>query len=267
VQAATLPQPIDGIFRELYQNIWGTLLRMTRERVQATWARDVTPVCEQSIARRYPFVGGSDGSATVDVMLQDFSAFFGRNGVIDQFVSKNLAPFTDPGPNGALVLSSQNGLSLGLSSQGMDQINRARRFRDLFFDSSGNLQVQFSLSPVYLDPRALSATLSMDQTRLVYRHQPPRPTPFSWPPVNAAGDASLVIKTTDGQTLDAQTSGAWAIFRLLGMAGKSAPGGNDQLLFTFTLGGIQASFGMRAGSVVNPFSVSDFAEFRCVPRL
>lgn len=267
VQAATLPQPIDGIFRELYQNIWGTLLRMTRERVQATWARDVTPVCEQSIARRYPFVGGSDGSATVDVTLQDFSAFFGRNGVIDQFVSKNLAPFTDPGPNGALVLSSQNGLSLGLSSQGMDQINRARRFRDLFFDSSGNLQVQFALTPAYLDPRALSATLSMDQTKLVYRHQPPRPTQFSWPPVNAAGDASLVIKTTDGQTLDAQTSGAWAIFRLLGMAGKSAPGGNDQLQFNFTLGGIQASFGLRASSVVNPFSVSDFTEFRCVPRL
>ena len=267
VQAATLPKPIDGIFRALYQNIWSTLLQMTREQIQANWARDVAPACEAQISRRYPFVQSGNQSTSVDVALQDFSNFFGRNGVMDSFVNTNLVPFTTPGANGVLTQSSQSGLSLGLSAQSLDQINRARRFRDLFFDTSGNLQLQFSLVPVYLDPRAVSAVLSIDQTKLNYRHQPPQSVQFKWPPVNAAGSASLVITTVDGQTHEVEDNGPWSVFRLLGAAQRSTPGGSNQLLYTFTLDGLRASFGLRANSVVNPFSSDDFMEFRCVPRL
>ncbi len=240
---------------------------MTREQIQANWARNVAPACQESIASRYPFVQSGDGSSSVDVTLQDFSNFFGRNGVMDSFVTSNLVPFTTPGSNGTLTLSSQNGLSLGLSAQAMAQINRARRFRDLFFGADGNLQISFALVPDYLDPRAVSAVLSIDQTKLDYRHQPPQPTQFKWPPVNAAGAASLVIRTVDGQTHEVQASGPWALFRVLGDAKQSTPGGNNQLLYTFTLDGLRASFGLRASSVVNPFSSNDFMEFRCVPRL
>ncbi|MBS0558696.1 MAG: type VI secretion system membrane subunit TssM [Proteobacteria bacterium] len=265
VQAATLPRPIDGIFRALYQSTWSVLLRMTREQIQATWARSVAPVCENSIGRRYPF-GGAD-AAGVDVTLQDFSNFFGRNGVIDSFINNDLAPFTTPGPSGTLTLSAQNGLSLGLSAQAMDQINRARRIRDLFFGAAGNPQLDFAMVPAYLDPRAVSAVLSVDQTRLDYRHQPPRMTQFQWPPVNTAGAASLVLTAVDGQTPELHATGPWAIFRLLGQAQRSTPGGNTPLLYSFNLSGYQASFGLRASSVVNPFATDDFMEFRCVPRL
>lgn len=267
VQAATLPQPINGIFRALYENIWSTLLQMTRESIQADWARAVAPVCQQAVALRYPFVQGGDQGSSVDVTLQDFSNFFGRGGVMDDFIAKNLVPFTTPGAGGALSQSAQNGLSLGLSSQAMAEINLARRIGNLFFGSNGNVQLAFTMTPTYLDPRAVSAVLSIDQTKLDYRHQPPRATAFQWPPVNAAGTASLIVTGTDGQTHEIQTSGPWALFRLLDQAQRTAPGGSDQTVYSFTLGGLRASFGLRAASVNNPFTDQDYRGFRCVPRL
>ncbi|HUA77989.1 MAG TPA: type VI secretion system membrane subunit TssM, partial [Acetobacteraceae bacterium] len=185
VEAATLPHPMNEIFSGLYLNIWNVLLQLTREHIQAAWAQSVAPVCEQSIAGRFPFVAAGAALPDLDVTLQDFASFFGRRGVLDQFVAGNLAPFTLSGAGNALSLASQDGLSLGLPGDVLAEINQARRIQALFFDTSGNLAVTFSLTPSYLDPRVLSATLAINQTNLVYQHQPPRATEFRWPNPNA----------------------------------------------------------------------------------
>lgn len=266
VQAATLPRPVDGIFRQLHGMIWQALLGLTVGRIESAWVRDVAPVCAQGIARRYPFVSPGDTAGGRDVMVKDFAAFFGPNGTIDKFVTANLAMFTTPGPDGKLSLVAQNGLSLGLSSSALAQINRALAIRGLFFGSDGSLLLRYWLTPVNLDPRAMSAALQIDQTRAVYRHEPPRATAFSWPPTGDGG-ASLTLVTTGGETMRQGTDGAWAVFQLLKDARLSTAGNAAQPLLTFSLGGMEASYRLRAESVGNPFVDRDFMEFRCVPRL
>ena len=266
VQAVSLPRPVDGIIRDLYQNIWRVLLQMTRNRIQAVWSKSVAPVCEQSISRRFPFVDSADPT-TLDVGLRDFADFFAPRGVMDMFVTDNLTDFTTPGRDGTLILSSQGGLALDLSRDALSQINRARRIRDLFFDTNGNLAVAFSLTPSYLDPRVLSASFVVGQSSLIYRHEPPRPGAFRWPSPDGSDGASLTLTMTDGQTPATQVSGPWALFRLLRSAGPAANGGGDRLNLTFQFGDVKVSYALRAGSVVNPFSSRDLQEFRCVPRL
>lgn len=266
VQAATLPRPVDGIFRQLHGMVWQALLGLTVSRIEASWARDVAPACAQGIARRYPFVSATDTAGGRDVMVKDFAAFFGPNGTMDKFVTANLAMFTTPGPDGRLTLVTQNGLSLGLSGAAMAQINRALAIRGLFFAADGSLLLRYWLTPVNLDPRAMSAALQIDQTRVVYRHEPPRPTAFSWPPTGDGG-ASLTLTTTSGETLRQGADGAWAVFQLLRDARLTTGGNAAQPLLTFTPGGMEASYRLRAESVGNPFVDRDFMEFRCVPRL
>lgn len=266
VQAATLPRPIDTIFRQLYQNIWSAFMALTVNRIESSWARDVAPVCEQSIARRYPFVAAGDPGAGRDVMLRDFASFFGPNGTVDKFITTNLAMFTTIGADGRLSLVSQNGLSLGLSSTAMAQINRARAIRNLFFGSDGNVQVRFSIIPTYLDPRVMSATLQSDQTRFVYRHEAPRAVPFVWPPTGDGG-ASFSLTTTNGDVQQIQTEGIWAIFQLLNGVSSPVGGNGARLALNFKLADYTASYQLRADSVSNPFVDRDFMAFRCVPRL
>ncbi|MGE0416084.1 MAG: type VI secretion system membrane subunit TssM [Acetobacteraceae bacterium] len=266
VQAATLPRPIDTIFRQLYQNIWSTLMSLTVNRIEASWARDVAPACEQTIARRYPFVASGDPGAGRDVTMRDFSSFFGPNGTIDKFITTNLGMFTTIDADGRLSLMSQNGLSLGLSSTAMAQINRARAVRNLFFGSDGNVLVRFAITPTYLDPRVLSATLQSDQTRFVYRHEAPRAVPFTWPPTGDGG-ASFSMNTTNGDVQQVQTDGVWAIFRLLNGVSSPTTGNGAKVSLNFKLADYTASYQLRADSVSNPFADRDYTAFRCVPRL
>lgn len=266
VQAVSLPRPVDGIIRGLYQNIWDVLLQLTRNRIQAVWSKSVAPVCEQSISRRFPFADPGDPT-TLDVGLRDFADVFAPRGIMDTFVSDNLAAFTTPGRDGSLTLTSQGGLTLDLSRDALSQINRARRIRDLFFDTNGNLSVAFTLTPSYLDPRVLSAALTVGPTSLNYRHEPPRQGAFQWPSADGSDGASLTLTMTDGQTPGTQASGPWALFRLLRTAQPAANGGGDRLKLTFQIAETKVSYTLRAGSVSNPFSNRDFEGFRCVPRL
>lgn len=265
VQAATLPHPVDDIFRALYQNTWQVLLALTRDHVQADWTRSVAPACAQAIQGRFPF-GSIEQPGTSGVALQDFAGFFGPRGTLDQFVANDLAPFTAPAPGGGLGLASQDGLTLDLPNDALAQINLGRRIQRLFFNATGNLALAFSLTPEYLDPRVLSATLVIDHGSLVYQHQPPRATSFTWP-ASGAGSASLTLTLVGGQTLQRRFTGPWALFRLFDSATTTVDGDPSRMTLAFSIRGYRASFVLAADSVLNPFSSRDFAEFRCVPRL
>ena len=51
----------------------------------------VTPVCQQIVSNRYPFVRGS----SQEVPLGDFAKVFSPGGVLDKFFTQSLAPYAD----------------------------------------------------------------------------------------------------------------------------------------------------------------------------
>ena len=266
VQAAILPRPISGIFRDLYSSAWSALLALSLEHAQVVWSQDVAPACEQGIARRYPFVTSDAPFREQEAALRDFSSFFGPGGVLDKFVSTNLAMFTKTDQDGNLAISQQNGLSLNISREALREINRGRRIRNLLFGSDGGLSLRFSITPSYLDPRALSATLALDQARLTYRHEPPRAAGFSWPS-NMESTAFVSVEAVDGSRPEIRATGSWAIFRLLDLAEKLPGRARDQIQIRFKLGELRVDYGFRAYNALNPVMDRDIWEFRCVPRL
>lgn len=263
--AATLPRPLDGIFRDLHKNIWNVLLTMAMERITSTWQTDVASVCAPMMGRRYPFAGTSVPSDR-DVLPRDFSSFFGPRGTLDAWATTYLLPFTQTAADGSLVPASRDGLRLGISREGLAQVNRGRSFRELFFDSSGNLAVAATLTPALLDYRALSVVLSVGQQRMTYRHEPPRPFTFRWPGADDSNaGASLQVAMTDGAVRQLDAAGPWALFRLFDQAQRLPV--SDRVAMEFRLGDVAVDYTLRGASVTNPFSNRDWMEFRCIPRL
>jgi type VI secretion system protein ImpL len=263
-QAASLPRPLDAVNRDLYNAIWAVLLQMSLDQITATWNADVAPICAQTIARRYPFTDG-EGSSDRDVLPKDFGAFFGPAGVLDKWVTTNLAPFVQRGPNGQLAPVSRGSLRLDLSREGLVQISRGRDLRDLFFDSAGNLAVQMAVVPRYLDPRAFSATLQVNDARATYRHEPPRSMDVRWSGGEEAGSASIQMSLTNGTAPQLTASGPWALFRLLDAAERME--GPDGLVVAYTLNDARVAYLVKAASLNNPIVNKSWRAFRCVPRL
>ena len=267
VQAAILPQPIERMFRTLHANIWAQLSELSLAYTQTVWARDVQPECQGAFAQRYPFTRAYDAAPSSDVSISDFTSFFAPNGTLDKFVAQNLATFTTPGPLGQLSLISRNGLSLGISRTAMEQINRGRRFQAMFFNRGGTPSARFWLTPSYLDSRLISARVTAGPVSLLYQHGPPIATEFNWPPADEAANTSLQLTPVSGRTVDVSAQGPWGLFRLL-QAGQVTPGASsDRATLAYKLDDYGVTFQLRANSVNNPITSTDFTAFRCVPRL
>jgi type VI secretion system protein ImpL len=89
-----------------------------------------------------------------------------------------------------------------------------------------------------------------------------------WPGPSGVGHVRLAFQpASPGENVTVEKDGVWAWFRLLQDAHLKPLGGGDRYLATFTVGNRNASFEIRANSIVNPFASNQVESFRCPPKL
>jgi type VI secretion system protein ImpL len=258
---------IDPIKR-MMQGITKTSATLTvgkaKERIEEVWSTTVAQDCRQALAGRYPFVKAS----TTDVNLADFTRIIGPGGSIEKFSKEFVEPFADTSVRPWRWLKT-DGASLDLSPSSLRLFESAAVIKQAFFPTgSPPPAVTFEIEPLDLDGKARQVQLDVGEQSLVYQHGPRRPSQMKWP--GQGGTAARIVFTpaTDiGQTIAASKSGPWALFRLLDSAQILGSGGGDQFKVTFVVDGYQAVFQLRAGTVINPFSLPELQQFRCQDKL
>jgi type VI secretion system protein ImpL len=151
----------------------------------------------------------------------------------------------------------------------MDQFQRAQAIRNAFFpDGGASPTVKFSLTPTFLDPKALRVMFEIDSTRLIYRHEAPRTRDLQWPNQADASTVAVTLTDVDNKSSKIMRSGSWAWFRLLDDAGLAPTTAPDKYTFTVqSESGIKAIYELQANSVTNPFNLPQLKEFRCPAAL
>jgi type VI secretion system protein ImpL len=217
-------------------------------------------LCKQAVAGRYPFTQGSPS----DIPLDDFGRLFSANGMINQFFNQQLRPFVDTSgtPWKAQPVA---GVAPPISPGDLAQFQRAAAIGDLFF-AGGAAQptVRFEITPGTLDGGAKQVTLELGGQVITYAHGPQRSTPIAWPGANGINSARLVFEPAPSSGPPVlSASGPWALFRLFDQGTLQQSGSSERYTLTFHVGDRQASFEIRAGSVLNPFAPGILHDFRC----
>lgn len=262
-EAATKPEPVRSMLNFVVNRNWQLMMALGYQHANALWQQDVVPVCNATLANRYPFAPGSDQ----EVSLQDFSDLFKPAGIIDKFFTDNIVPFVSVRGRQITPLLLQ-GISIGFSNESLAQFSRAQMIRDAFFGPAGTApEAKFTVEPAFLDPKALKSSFTLDDVAMVYRHGPVRAQDFIWPSKVDASVAQLEITLLDGTSQSVQKTGAWSIFRILGSLGLAKVRGQDQFVFSIGKDGSNASYRLKASSVTNPFNLGLYSSFRCPPTL
>jgi type VI secretion system protein ImpL len=230
--------------------------------VKAAWSGPSGPavLCREAVAGRYPFSSG----AAAEIPLADFATLLSPSGQLNTFFNTQLRPYVDV--SGPTWRPQQvDGVPAPVSPAALAQFQRAANIRDLFFGGGGNTPtVQFDLTPVSLDDGATRVTLSLGDTTITYVHGPPRATQITWPGTSGMSNARLVFDPPPaGGTGALQASGPWAMFRLFDQGALQREGSPELYRLTFRLGERNASFDLRAGSVLNPFAPGLLRGFSC----
>jgi type VI secretion system protein ImpL len=217
-------------------------------------------LCRAAVNNRYPFFPGSNNS----VPIADFARLFAPGGLLDGFFNTQLRPYVDTsGP--VWHARALDGVQPPISAGALAEFQRGAQIRDMFFGSGGTApQVQFDLTPASLDAGAKQVTLELGTTTIAYSHGPPVATQVTWPGPGGMTMARLVFDPpSSGSTGVIEATGPWALFRLFSDGQLTRQGSADNYTLSFQQGERQASFSLRAGSVLNPFDSRVLQAFRC----
>jgi len=255
--AATLPPPVDTLAADIVNNARGSVVNDARRELDKRYDAEVVARCRQLIDGRYPFGNGGD------VSLADFSELFADGGVYDKFFADQLAPLVD-------TLQPQwtwRGSPTSSSPEILNQFQRAARIRRMFFPPGAKTpELNFTVRLSNVDARALRFYLEINGHRFEARPGAASESPASWPATDKAGVVYAAFEDREATAEYIRTgTGPFALFRMIDDKQRSTPGESDaQTLLRFetkyhqALATIVPSEGVR-----NPFSASDWRQFRC----
>ncbi|HEX7561736.1 MAG TPA: type VI secretion system membrane subunit TssM [Bradyrhizobium sp.] len=268
--ASRMPPPFSDMLRGAAAEFEGSVAASTAGQLLQSLRDQVTPVCQQTVTNRYPFVRGSNQ----EVPLGDFAKLFSPNGIMDRFFTQFLAPYADTSrPDWTWRKDSPVGRSL--SPDTLKQFQNAAYIRDAFFQTGGSMPlVSLAIKP----PRAAGPGVDI-KTEIggtviaspgasggasAFGAAPPPPssaTPSTvqWPGPSAR--TAISVSSDTGPPSVLERTGPWSLFRMLEAGSLSAKG--ETASATFIVAGNELNYQISTGSVRNPLNLATLREFRC----
>ncbi|MEM7422238.1 MAG: type VI secretion system membrane subunit TssM [Pseudomonadota bacterium] len=251
-----MPGLVANIAEETMGELGGVALGSAKSILNDKFENEVARTCQEIVENTYPFFSAS----AREVGLDDFTRLFGTGGIMHRFFEQNLAPLVDRSSS-AWKGRGDTALSRQLSNQALRQFQRADTIRNAFFPA-GAPMVTFTMIPETLSAQATSVTFDYDGQKLSYAHGIPKPIRMQWPGGGAGQIEIAVTPEIAGASNRISRTGMWSLFRVIRASGYRI--GSDMGL-QFDLGGRQATFTLKSDSALNPFGLTELAEFRC-PR-
>ncbi|MDG3821083.1 type VI secretion system membrane subunit TssM [Pseudomonas aeruginosa] len=259
--AAGLPAPLNQQVKKLADESSQVLLIEALAELERRWDTEVYRFYNERLLGRYPFTPSSREDASLD----DFAAFFGPQGKLQQFKQQYLKLFLED--NLEALYSERRGGYL-VRTDVLTQLEAADRISDAFFNSRGTLLLQFRVEPLGLTATRRSSVLNVDGQLLAYSHGASNVAPLIWPNTLSgtagSGESRITLVNGNGNSSGLVYRGPWSMFRLLSQARlNGATGTSVDISFTASDGGMR--YRITTDKSNNPFTQQLFRGF-ALPR-
>lgn len=255
--AVGLPEPLNQQVRKLADQTSQVLVIAALRELEKRWDSDIYSFYQERLAGRYPFKASGE-----DASLDDFEAFFGPQGRLQQFHDQYLKVFLKDNLD-ALYSDSHGGYLVRRDV--LEQLQKSERIRDTFFNHRGHLAVQLTVEPLALSATRLSSLLSVDGQLIPYQHGAPQRTGLVWPNnLGSVSGSQLTLVHSTGNTASLSYRGPWSLFRLLSRGHLNART-DTSVDLTFAIADGLMRYRIGAQKANNPITQRSFEGF-ALPR-
>ena len=253
------PDSVQGWFRSLARDSRRVTAVATQGYINNAWRSEVVSFYEKAIKGRYPI----DATSSKQVKLDDFITFFGPQGILDTYFDKYLKAYIDT------TGDSWKRRRKGVSEKTMRLFERAKRIQLAYFPGQDKQpQVKFVLQPYALDNIVKQSILATNGTEVIYKHGPIRRFIVEWPGKESSSTDLVFTLASNGTPISKRLDGDWSWFRMMDKhATVEKIAGQDNLLLTFNMRGVQAQYELQPQSTQNPFSNTEIRNFVIPKRL
>ena len=255
VTASRLPPPLARMVNETVAALEGDAANAAIAQINADLASQVTRVCEEITANRFPF----SRSPSRQVPLSEFAQLFAPDGVLDRFFNTHLALHAEMGGRGWSWKTDSPLADRSVAT--LRQFERASRIRDAFFPGrSPTVNLDVTIHQTAAHERIRQAILDINGQLIQTRQVGNTPQTVQWPGTGAQVTLQLLPEIANRES-GVRYQGPWALLLFLRDGQPRQVG--DVLQVTHIVGGRNISYDVRVNSLINPFSMSELAEFGC----
>ncbi len=257
--ASSQPGPLRRMLFDLSDQSLSMLMTAARRHLEERWQRTVLEECQRAISGRYPI----DRQSETLIAPDDFTLFFAHDGVINTFFEQDISPFvvTAGGQWEARSIYDQQ---IGFSTDALAAFRHANAIREAFdLNGAGLNELEFTISPAYLDNQAIRVTVQTENGMFSYRHEPPRRFRVKF----AGETVEISITDKEGGIHVSRLNGPWAWFRMFDRFELQPTSIPDHFHLRVNIGGLEASFNIAMNSTVNPLAQSALTDFDCEESL
>ncbi|MDH5179570.1 MAG: type VI secretion system membrane subunit TssM [Gammaproteobacteria bacterium] len=270
----TTPRPVQNWLDALSDETWKVVLASAHQHVNTQWRNMVYTPYSRALAGRYPI----NRSASDELALFDFSAFFKPGGTMDVFYLEYLKPFVNTtGGWSNRVIDSH---SLGLSSGAIAQVYRAQKIKDIFFRGNPEIPgLTFELRPFTFQKSDACFALEVGKDNVRYCHGPKLWNTVKWSGEDENNRARVIFTDLQERQHPKSFDGPWAWFRVLDNSSVIPTRKSNVFLVTFNVDeksyasdrpGASSNrvikheikYELKAKSVDNPFKDNLLSSFR-----
>lgn len=259
--ATRTPAPFGPHLQKIADESWRIVMEGATDELNRKWNQDIYGSYQILIAGKYPF----DRSSEIDLPLDDFRSFFEPGGTLESFYTEELLTFVEESTGEPRVIDGQ---SLAVDPGFASALRSAIEISQVFFNSEGDLSVQFTVQPVGMSANLGRAIVDFEGQVVVSTHSASRPARIVWPniidgPRSSRYSVSPLVNA--GSSASSQYDGPWSWLRLYDNASKRGIDNNSVDLVFSTPSGQSAIFRVRSEGQVNPFFNSPLSSFS-LPR-
>lgn len=263
--AERLPQPLDHLINKLADEAWNVILIEAIKEIDRRWHNIVYEEFNTVLANKFPF----NSQSNVDVSLEEFEHFFGKEGTVNQFYDGDLKLFLE---ESLFKNKGHDTYKTLILPEVIAQLEASQKIRNAFFNQRGVLGVEFTLAPLSMGPQMRRSVLNIEGQYIEYLHGSRRGSALIWPnTINSKGEETVakltMIPTKPNQPQSVITfKGPWALFRMLNQ-GQVTSLEQNKLQINFTINGVGMKYELVAQGEINPFTASILQNFRLSPSL
>ena len=219
----------------------------------------ITDFCNKARSGRYPFKKNSQ----LDVTQNDFAQQSAFIGLFDDFFQKELSQHVDTSQFNCRFHQ------LGDAPKDLQEFKWTQTIRDIFFqDGSRTAGINLTFKPIDMDPDIAQFILDIDVQIIKYSHGLQVLTSIQWPGSKGSSQVRIQISPVKHEGRSGQVfDGPWALFRVFDNVQIASTPQPKKLIATFNIDGRKAQFEIITRSVMNPFRLMEFRDFKCPSKL
>lgn len=208
-----LPFSLLTWYNQVLSNSWDYFSKLVNGQVTKTYNDQIWTFYKEKIKNRFPLNLNTESYITLD----NFSAFFKKNGLLDEFYKEYVTPFVKVDyTTGKFELRSIDGAKISIDEQMIKSMIIARKIQKIFFQSdTGKLHFEVKVSPQKLSSNLASMDIIYEDQELLYEHGPIQDQVFNWPTKYPSSIAKFTFYDMDSnRVVKVRGKGPWGLLKL-----------------------------------------------------